>query len=176
MKITTKRGDKGETSLLGHQRVSKTHPRPEAYGALDEANSQLGLAKTLAKKPRTREILERVQKDIFIISSEVAAEKEDLKKLSRFIGKEDVRFLEETMDALEREVEIPPTFVVPGKNLPGAVLDVARAVVRRAERAVVSLSERGMLENPKIVEYLNRLSDLVWTLGRYEEEKPQILK
>jgi len=176
MKITSRRGDKGRTDSLDGKRLSKTHPRISAIGALDEATSSIGFARSLAKKGRTKKILLQIQKDLATLSSEISSGPVSLSRLPQRIGEDEVKFLEERINQLEKLKSLPEGFVIPGSGTPSAALDVARAVLRRAEREVVSLSQRKMLRNPSILRYLNRLSDLLWVLARSEEEKPQVLQ
>ncbi len=174
MKITTKRGDRGRTDSLAGKRLSKTHPCVRANGTLDEANSSIGFARSLAKKKRTKKILLQIQKHLFILSSEISSSPKGLRRLPQCIGGDEVKFLEEQMNQLEKLKGFPEGFVIPGSNPSSAALDVARALVRRAECEVVRLSQRKMLKNPSILKYLNRLSDLLWILAR-SEEKSQVL-
>lgn len=172
MKTFNKRGDKGETSLLFGRRVSKCDPRCEAYGTIDEAVSALGVARNFVTKDRTKEIILRVQKELFIVGAELATKSEEYERLTssfETVTDEMVDELEEIIDELETEIEIPKSFIIPGSNAGSAWLDLARAIVRRAERKVVMLKEKNEIQNEAISSYLNRLADLLFTLSRYEE-------
>ena len=176
--IVTKGGDKGETGLLYGGRVRKTDPRTEAYGAVDEAISALGLARAMSNDRGRREILERVQAELFTVGAELAtdaAEYEKLRKHFLVVTTDYTERLEKEIADLEERVALPLAFVIPGGTAPSAALDVARSVLRRAERRVVALSDSGSLQNPELLRYLNRLSDLVFMLARAEEKVIQPL-
>ncbi|MCH7608690.1 MAG: cob(I)yrinic acid a,c-diamide adenosyltransferase [Chloroflexi bacterium] len=170
--IVTKRGDGGETDLLYGGRVSKTDPRTEAGGALDEAVSALGLARALSGEPLVRTVVDELQRALFTLGAELATDAESHEKLAQHfkaVSAEMTQALEAHIGALEREVDLPPSFIVPGASPASAALDVARSVLRRAERRAVALLERSMLANPEVLRYLNRASDLVFMLARYED-------
>ena len=172
MKTFNKRGDKGETSLLFGQRVSKSDLRCEAYGTIDEAVSALGIARNLVAKGRVKEVILKVQKELFNINAELATKAEDYERLaSSFtpVTDEMANGLEEIIDELESEIEVPKSFIIPGSNLGSGWLDLSRAIVRRAERRVVELEENNEVRNGAILQYLNRLADLLFILARYEE-------
>ena len=172
MKTFNKKGDQGETSLLFGQRVAKSDLHCEAYGTIDEAVSSLGIARNLVQKSKSREIILKVQKELFNVNAELAIKFEDYDKLiTKFkpITAEMAKELEEIIDEIEAEVEMPKEFVIPGSNLASASLEVSRAIVRRAERRVVMLKEKGEIENEAVFQYLNRLADLLFTMARYEE-------
>ncbi|MBI2873319.1 MAG: cob(I)yrinic acid a,c-diamide adenosyltransferase [Chloroflexi bacterium] len=172
MRIYTRRGDEGETGLLYGGRVSKTDLRCEAYGTTDEAVSLLGLARSLSRDERVREIVRQVERELFTVGAELATDSAQREKLERHFGVvsgEMVVRLEGLIDELGAQVKLPRAFVLPGGSPASAALDVARTVVRRAERRAVELKEQGMLANPEVVRYLNRLSDLVFMLARYED-------
>jgi len=172
MKTFNKRGDKGETSLLYGGRVPKSDPRCEAYGTIDEAVSALGLARALAKKERVSHILLSIQQDLFVLGAELATAADQYHKLKakhRVVTAEMVDRLESLIDGFEEEMEMPKVFVIPGVSPSSAALDLARTIIRRAERRVVELRSDSMVQNEMVLEYLNRLADLVFTLARYEE-------
>ena len=166
-KFYTRRGDSGYTDLLG-ARVPKHHPTTEFIGTLDEATSQIGMARALAGTERTKEILLDVQRDIYTIMAELAFVSEKLAEKYR-IGAGHLEKLEEATDAVAADAQIGREFIVPGDTVPGAALDVARTVVRRAERLGTALAHGGELKNETILAYLNRLSSLLFALGRYED-------
>ncbi len=162
-------GDQGTTGLLGEGRVSKDDPRMEAVGAVDEATAALGVARAHAQASQTRDLLLAVQRDLYRLMAEVAATPENQARF-RGITDEQVRWLEEQIAALEAVVSPPNAFIVPGDSPGGAFLDLARTVVRRAERRVVALWRSGGLENPALAAYLNRLSSLCFVLELLENQ------
>jgi cob(I)alamin adenosyltransferase len=172
MKAFNKRGDKGETSLLYGGRVAKSDPRCEAYGTIDEAVSLLGLARALTEKEQVLHILYGIQQDLFIVGSELAIAADEYHKLKakhQVVTVEMLDRLEGLIEDLELKVEMPKSFVIPGNCPSSAVLDVARAVIRRAERRVVVLKNENLVPNERVLAYLNRLADLIFTLARYDE-------
>lgn len=171
-KITTRKGDRGETSLLYGGRVAKSDLRTEAYGSVDEAVSALGLARALCRTDRVREIVYAVQKDLFVVGAELAtdpAHAERLKDEYTRVTPAMVARLDDWEAAFDAELEIPRQFVIPGDTAAAAALDVARTLVRRAERRAVQIKREGGLQNEALLSYLNRLSDLCFILARYEE-------
>ncbi|MBI4298252.1 MAG: cob(I)yrinic acid a,c-diamide adenosyltransferase [Chloroflexi bacterium] len=174
MKIYTKRGDKGETSLLYGGRVSKTDPRCEAYGTTDEAVSALGLARALSQSSKVKAIVKRIQRELFTVGAELATSPEEYSKLKKHfsvVTPEMVTSLEHLIDELSEEVTLPRSFIIPGASPASSALDMARSILRRAERRVVTLSEEGRLPNPEVLRYLNRLADLVFMVARYEDKE-----
>ena len=168
MKIYTKTGDAGTTGLFGGGRVGKDHPRVEAYGDVDELNATLGLARALEPMPRVDEVLVPIQRDLFAIGALLATP--DHEKMRQHLEKarvdEDrVVQLERAIDDADHELEPLRAFVLPGGTPKAAALHVARTVCRRAERRVIHLQSE--VEIPQlVVVYLNRLSDLLFTLAR----------
>jgi cob(I)alamin adenosyltransferase len=172
VKIYTRGGDTGETGLLYGGRVSKADLRCEAYGTTDEANSALGLARALSQDSRVQAVLKDVQRELFTVGAELATSPAQYEKLRRhfsIVTAEMVEGLERTIDELDEAVRLPPSFVIPGASAASAAMDVARAILRRAERRAVELKEADLLANPEVLRYLNRLSDLVFMLARYED-------
>jgi cob(I)alamin adenosyltransferase len=170
--IVTKTGDKGETSLFYGGRVPKDNPRPEAYGTVDEAISALGLARALAKKDRVKEIVLDLQRELSTVIVELATDCDYYNKIESknlVVTEEMVGRLDGLVDELEQAVELPKHFIVPGACPASAALDLARTIIRRAERRVVGLHRDGMIENEDLLAYVNRASDLVFMLARYEE-------
>jgi cob(I)alamin adenosyltransferase len=167
----SKKGDTGETSLLGGQRVPKFDLRPETYGTLDEASSVLGVARGMTGNGKIKDIILQVQKDLLIMGSEMSTLTEDMGKLVCRIGAADTERIESLTDALQEEVPFPHEFVYPGKNVVSAQIDVGRTVIRRAERRAADLKHKGLLDNPEIHKYLNRLADMLFTLARYAEKR-----
>lgn len=171
-KITTRKGDEGETSLLYGGRVPKSHLRTEAYGSVDEAVSALGLARAICRTGRVREMLHAVQKDLFVVGAELAsdlAHADRLKDEYTRVTPAMVQRLDDWEAGFDAEMDIPRQFVVPGDTAGAAALDLARTLVRRAERRAVQLKLEGELLNDALLAYLNRLSDLCFILARYEE-------
>ncbi len=165
----SKKGDRGFTSLRGGQRVPKSGPRPEAYGTLDEASSALGMARASARKPGTGEIILNIQKDLLLLGAELATESEDLAKFGCQITTRHVNQLERCLDELQAKVPLKNEFIYPGEALSGAAIDLARTIIRRAERKAAGLFHQKMISNPEVLRYLNRLADLLFVLARYEE-------
>ncbi len=175
----TRRGDDGTTGLLGKGRVPKDDARIEAAGALDEASAALGLARATAS-PRAGEILLEVQRDLYRMMSEVSAAPETAARLDR-LDEARVTWLEEQIDHLARQVERPRGFILPGDSLASAALDLARTIVRRAERQVTCLVREGRVRNPALQAYINRLSSLCFVLELWEMrqaglERPTLAK
>lgn len=168
-------GDDGTTSLLGDVRVPKYHPQPDAYGTVDEASSALGLARALATQTEVRETVLAVQRDLYRMMSELAATPAAAAQF-RFIDGERVSWLDESTDHFGAQVPMPREFILAGGTPAGAALDLARTIVRRAERLVVKLIDEGLCKNSEIVPYLNRLSSLCFVLARLEDmqEGPEI--
>lgn len=173
MKTFNNREDDRETSLLFGQRVWKSSLRCEAYGTLDEAVSCLGIARNVATKDKTKEVILKVQKELFRVNAELATKCEDYEKFaSRFtpVTDEMANQLAEVIDELKSEIELPKSFIIPGSNLGSAWLDLSRTIVRRAERRVIALKQNNKISNNAILHYLNRLADLLFILARYEEK------
>ncbi|MGZ3635292.1 MAG: cob(I)yrinic acid a,c-diamide adenosyltransferase [Syntrophales bacterium] len=170
MKFST-RGDEGETSLLGGQRVPKYDPRPETYGVLDEASSALGVARASTKNQKIKDIILSVQKDLLIMGAELSSVPEDVQKLTRRIGEGDIKRLEQIIDELQKNITLKNEFIYPGETPISAQIDVGRTIIRRAERKAASLKNGGLLRSAEINRYLNRLADMLFVLARYEEQK-----
>ncbi|MBF6612999.1 MAG: cob(I)yrinic acid a,c-diamide adenosyltransferase [Chloroflexi bacterium] len=162
-------GDEGYTDLLGPERVAKYDLRPETYGTLDEASSALGLARALSQQERTREVLRQVQHDLYLMMAEVATPSAQLAKLPYRMTEDQANWLDATIAELEKEVELPKQFVLPGASAGSAAIDLSRAIVRRAERHAVRLIHEGRMPQGNVLRYLNRLSSLLFILARYEE-------
>jgi len=167
MKIYTARGDQGQTDLLG-ARVGKDDPRIDLLGDLDETTSAIGLGRAHAAEDGTRRRLEQVQRDLYQMMAELAFTDETRPDAFVFPA-ERVDWLETEIEAVTATVTLPREFVLPGDTVPGAALDVARTVARRAERAAVALAAAGQIGNPEILRYLNRLSSLLFILARAED-------
>lgn len=169
MKIYTRTGDDGTTGLLYGGRVPKDSPRPVAYGDVDEAQAALGVARAAAERGgELDEQLVSIERDLWVLMSELATAPGNRHKLTpgtSLVTAEMVTRLEEAIDDVSGRFDPPTEFVVPGQDPVSAQLDVARTVVRRAERVALAAAEDGS----QVVPYLNRLSDLLWTLARWQE-------
>jgi len=165
VKIYTKGGDKGQTSLLGGTRVPKYHGRVEAYGTLDEFNSFLGLLRDQVTDKSLKGVLLHIQEKVFIAESHLASENEqNLSKLPGF-GTEDITFLEKEIDAMTEVLPEVTSFIIPGGHPAVSSCHVARTVCRRSERAIIRLSATDRVD-PVIISYMNRLSDYLFVLAR----------
>ena len=169
MTFYTAKGDDGTTGLLGEGRVPKYHVRMEAIGALDEASAALGLARAQCGAHQTAPILLEAQRDLYKLMAEVAATPENAQRF-HFIDEARVNWLEQQTDELSKVVQMPKEFILPGDTLGGAALSMARAIVRRAERCVVSLFDEEKVANPDLQRYLNRLSSLCFVLELLENQ------
>jgi cob(I)alamin adenosyltransferase len=168
LKIYTRTGDEGDTGLFGGGRVSKDHPRVEAYGDIDELNAFIGQARSIDMMPRVDEVLAPIQRDLFAIGALLATPdlvkmREQLEKAQ--ISAERIAQMERSIDDGEAELEALKSFIMPGGTPKAAALHVARTVCRRAERAVIRLQHDVELP-PVVIVYLNRLSDLLFVLAR----------
>ena len=169
MKIYTRKGDDGTTGLLFGGRVRKDDPAPEAYGAVDEAQAALGVARAeTGEGSELDTLLVRLERDLWVVMAELATAPENRSKLDpgvSLVTQEMVDGLEPVIDDLTSRFDAPTEFVVPGQNRLSALLDVARTAVRKAERRALSAAA----EDSHVVPYLNRLSDLLWTMARWQE-------
>lgn len=167
MRFYTGLGDDGSTDLLG-ARVGKDDPRVEVLGTLDEATSAIGFGRSLAAHDRVSADLIDVQRDLYRIMAELAFSPE-LRPASYAFAEDRIAWLEAETDGLAESIDLPREFILPGESTPGAALDVARTVVRRAERQVVALARTGYELNPHILGYLNRLSSQLFIAARVED-------
>lgn len=166
MKLYTKTGDQGETGLFGGARVSKASDRVAAYGTVDELNASLGVARAHALPASVDEVLSRVQRDLFTLGAELASVPGKESNIGiALLDDDDIARLEHAIDESEATLEPLRTFVLPGGTLGAASLHVARTVCRRAEREVVALRTQEPVRSATVV-YLNRLSDLLFSLAR----------
>ncbi|WP_207425517.1 cob(I)yrinic acid a,c-diamide adenosyltransferase [Pedobacter sp. SYSU D00535] len=165
MKIYTKTGDSGKTSLIGGVRVAKSHQRIEAYGTVDELNSYIGLVRDQQLNDRQKDILKEIQDRLFTIGASLASDPEKSRMKIPDLYDSDIEFLEKEMDLLELELPALKHFILPGGATAVSFCHIARCVCRRAERLVVQLSEESFVEE-KVVMYLNRLSDYLFVLAR----------
>ena len=182
VKIYTKKGDDGTTSLWYGGRVAKSDARTEAYGSIDEAGSALGVARSMcssADAEIARDVL-RVQTELFVAGAELATAPESSERLEDTVS----RVTDEMVDSLDAEIDrymdrvsLPPKFVIPGGTALSAQLDLARAVLRRAERRVVDLKLSDGLASDAVLRYLNRASDLVYAMARFADtDDPELFQ
>jgi cob(I)alamin adenosyltransferase len=180
VKIYTRKGDDGTTSLWYGGRIAKDDLHAEAYGTLDEATSALGVARSQCSDERLAADILRLQNELFVAGAELATAPEASERLEPGVSRlEDdmVAWLEERIDAYMSEVDLPPKFVIPGGTTLSAQLDVARTVLRRAERRIVALERSGVLEGSTALRYVNRASDLVFAMARFaDEQDPQLFE
>lgn len=178
--ISTKTGDSGETSLLYGGRVSKSNRRVVANGIGDEAVSLLGLARAHCGSDFLHDELLEIQRLMFIANAELTTDISQLNLLRQHflsIGEEEINRLDGLLKNLEEATELPPSFIIPGASVASATLDVARCKVRELERAAVMLYEDNMLENDRLLVWLNRLSDCLFMMARYidRELSPEVV-
>lgn len=171
MKIYTKTGDKGKTSLFGGERVDKDDIRVECYGTVDELNSILGLTVTEVTDGEIKKTLQQIQNDLFTLAGELATPSK--KEFVSPINQNQIDFLENQIDFFEEKLPQLKQFILPGGSKGAALLHVARSVCRRSERLVVKLSKNNVISE-NIIIYLNRLSDLLFVLARFENDVNQI--
>lgn len=169
MKIYTKKGDSGDTSLFGGDRVPKSNERIEAYGNVDELNSLVGLAASYDLSDEGTQYLRKVQEQLFVLGADLATPLSSQTRIDR-IGEQDTQFLEDAIDELEQDLETLKNFILPGGSQPGATLHVARTVCRRAERAAVACQKVDEI-SAECLKYLNRLSDFLFVIARYENKQ-----
>ncbi len=176
MSIATKKGDNGTTGLMYNRRVSKCHPRVEAYGAVDELNAALGTARAAALAPSLRQRLEQIQKDLVVVMGELATQTDDLPRYLKDGFSVVTPVLTAKLDRIVAEIEAQNIsfkgWSTPGENAVSAALEVARTACRRAERRVCALQESQQLGNAEIIVFLNRLSDALWLMARQAESFP----
>lgn len=165
MKIYTKKGDNGTTSLIGGTRVPKHHLRIESYGTVDELNSYIGLIRDQNIDGKDIEVLLEIQDRLFTIGSHLAAEPGKSKMVLPELFETDITFLENEIDRMDDGLDEMRSFVLPGGNTVVSYSHIARCVCRRAERVAVHLSEESKVDE-KVISYLNRLSDYLFTLSR----------
>lgn len=165
----TKTGDDGYTSLLGKSRPAKYDPRIETLGAVDEANAAIAVARTLAISQQTISILIAVQRDLYHMMSEISATPENASQF-RKITSDRISWLENQIEMIGKTVTIPDEFILPGDSKAGAAIDLARTIVRRAERHIAHLLHKKNIENPELLHYINRLSSLCFILELLENQ------
>ena len=168
LKIYTKTGDKGLTSLIGGTRVSKSHIRIDSYGTIDELNSFLGLCIDSINDEKSKTVLKEIQDRLFTIGSSLACDpdKEPLMKLPD-LKDTDITFLEKEIDGMNEVLPVMKSFILPGGSVAVSHIHIARCVCRRAERICVAMQENELFIDVKVVQYINRLSDYLFILARY---------
>jgi cob(I)alamin adenosyltransferase len=179
-RIYTRKGDDGTTGLWYGGRVPKTHLRTEAYGTLDEAASALGVARADCPDERLAADLLRLQNELFVAGAELATAPEARERLEDGVSRVSEQMVEEAerkIDAYMEKVDLPPQFVIPGGTALSARLDVARAVLRRAERRIVAVAETGELDGSRLLPFVNRAADLLFAMARFADEaEPQVFE
>ncbi|MGQ0637919.1 MAG: cob(I)yrinic acid a,c-diamide adenosyltransferase [Nitrososphaerota archaeon] len=171
VKIYTKTGDDGSTGLIGNKRVSKSNPRITAYGTVDETNSAIGIVLSLNLDKDIRDLLVKIQNDLFVLGADLA--NPDLKNAPNRITQNMVHFLEEHIDRLEKELSLITYFILPGGDPVASQVHLTRAISRRAETNIVSLSEKEQI-NKTCQIYINRLSDLLFVIARVINKRKMI--
>lgn len=170
MKVYTKKGDKGETSLIGGKRVKKYHVRIDAYGTVDELNSFIGLIRDSAREKQADADLREIQNRLFTVGSELATDPEKKNVKIPVLHDADIEMLERAIDRMDEELEPLKNFILPGGDITASHCHVARCVCRRAERIANLLAEEEETD-PRILSYLNRLSDYLFVLARFYTKK-----
>lgn len=176
----TQTGDDGYTGLLGKGRAAKYDPLVETIGCIDEANASIGFARSMSRVSQTPSILLGVQRDLYHIMTEIAVLAENSTQFSKFSG-ERVDWLESKIDEISNVIAIPKDFIIPGDTQAGAVIDLARTSIRKAERQIAQVFHAGLISNNEILRYMNRLSSLCFALELLENQaggysKPTLAK
>lgn len=174
--VTTKIGDKGTSRLFSSETVSKTDSRLQAYGDIDELVSFLGIVRCHLNNKDLQNELQKIQKALFIIGSELATTDKKYSSLPKHIDAAMVEELNQKTEQLNNAIDIPNDFIVPGNTLTSAYLDYARALSRRCERHIVGLYEQKIISNSHLLIWMNRLSDYLYLLARWEDPQPTRLK
>lgn len=168
IKWYTGMGDDGYTGVLGRDRVPKYADRPAAYGTVDEASAVLGMARAQAKDLQVRQLILAIQRDLYKLMADLATLPEAATR-PPWLGEDRLAWLEQKTDALGRRVQMPPAFIVPGDSVGGSWIEIARTIVRRAERIVAKLTHDGEVRTATPLKYLNRLSSLLFVMARVED-------
>ena len=180
VKIYTRKGDDGTTSLWYGGRIAKDDPHTEAYGSLDEANSALGLVRAACTDERLAADILRLQRELFVAGAELATAPEARDRLEPGVSKVTeamIDHLEADVDKYMARVDLPPKFVIPGGTELSARLDLARSILRRAERRLVALAHEGQVADSVALSYVNRASDLLFAMARYADEpEPELFE
>jgi cob(I)alamin adenosyltransferase len=171
-KIYTKKGDDGTTGLLYGGRVNKDDVRTSVYGTLDETVSALGIARAGGLVPEIEGIAVRLQREMFVVGAQLATSEENQSKLQVGVSKVDASMTEQAerdIDGLLERHPLRPEFILPGETMGSAGLDLARSTIRRAEREAAAMDREGLVPDPEILRYLNRISDLLFAMARFHE-------
>lgn len=168
MKVYTKTGDKGKTSLYDGTRVAKDYIRVESYGTIDELNSSLGLAKNYIEQAEIKELVEKLQRSLFDVAGELATS--DYTQFKSRVTEEDIKGLEHQIDHYTHIMDQENCFILPGSNLSSGHLHVARTICRRAERRMLTLKSKEDISET-VLKYVNRLSDLIYSIARFLESE-----
>lgn len=171
MKIYTKTGDDGTTGLIGNKRVKKSNPRIASYGVVDELNASIGIVLSSKLGKDIRVFLTKIQNDLFVVGADLA--NPDLKNKSNRVTSEMITYLEKEIDRLEEKLDPITYFILPGGDLIASQIHLARAICRRAETNMVSLSEVETINNLCLI-YMNRLSDLLFVVARTINKRKKI--
>lgn len=164
MNIYTRKGDQGKTDLFSGERVEKYNIQVEAYGVVDELNSCLGISRSKISEEEISQLIQQIQQQLFVVGAELASRKNNLK---RTIESNDVNYLEDKIDFFKKKVDLKNNFSVPGDSENGSFLDLSRTVCRRAERRIFELNDLKKYKlNNYLLEYINRLSDLLFVLSK----------
>lgn len=180
LKIYTRKGDDGSTGLWYGGRIPKSHGRTECYGSIDEACSMLGIARALCDDSALATYILQLQNELFVAGAQLATAPEAAERLQDGVSRVTeamVEDLESKIDQYMGQVTLPPKFVIPGGTQLSATLDTARTIVRRAERRAVDLKINGEFDDPTLLRYLNRLSDLLFALARFTDvPEPEVFE
>ena len=169
MKVYTRKGDSGETGLFGGSRIAKDSIKVEAYGSIDEAAAFIGEARAIIKDEKVKNILHKIQEKFLVIGAHLASDSNGINKLKESIEESDIVELEKIIDEYSKTLLPLYKFIISGDNRESATLHVARTVVRRSERRIVTLKERENID-PKLLKYVNRVSDVLFVLSRVVED------
>ena len=175
IKIYTKTGDAGKTSLIGGTKVPKSHLRIDAYGTVDELNSYIGLCNDYIKDEQSNAALKEIQDRLFTVGSSLACDPDKEPKMRLpDLKEDDISFLEKSIDEMNEVLPPMKSFILPGGNVAVSNLHIARCVCRRAERICVHMQEENMFIDNIVLKYLNRLSDYLFVLARYIAHQLQV--
>lgn len=168
IKIYTKTGDLGKTSLIGGTKVPKSHLRIEAYGTVDELNSYIGLTNDLINDEHSKIVLKEIQDRLFTIGSSLACDPDAAPAMKiPDLKEEDITLLEREIDAMNEVLPVMKSFILPGGHVAVSTAHITRCICRRAERLCVNMQEHELFVDPLVIKYLNRLSDHLFVLARY---------
>lgn len=167
--VVTKTGDRGTTRFFSGESVGKNHLQVDTYGTLDELNSAMGLAKSFCQNSTIHAQIHHIQKRLFTLGMELATDSKKQSRLKDKINKQDITEIEFIITQHEAELDLPPEFIIPGKNSASAAIDVARTIARRLERHMWQIKDEGLFSNEDALVWVNRLSDFLFIAARVEE-------